>query len=135
MSIARGIIILICIIMAMIVTTGKGWSLKGHDHWQRLICACPQKRDAIQSVIRKKMMMALFVRLLLPAVFISVTTAVIQTSDGFTECKVPDNYSSIHHVHTNLSEGEFDLLQIEGLCFLFCTTEIYSIEVNTMMQQ
>ena len=77
-------------------------------------------------------MMALFVmiRLLLLAVFISVTTAVIQTSDGFTECRVPDNNSSIHHVHTNLSEGEFDLLQIEGNCFLFCTTEIYSNEVN-----
>ena len=75
-------------------------------------------------------MMALFVRLLLLAVFISVTTAVIQTSDGFTECRVPDNNSSIHHVHTNLTEGEFDLLQIEGHCFLFCTTEIYSSEVN-----
>ena len=67
-------------------------------------------------------MMALFVRLLLLAVFISVTTAVIQTSDGFTECRVPDNNSPIHHVHTNLTEGEFDLLQIEGHCFLFCTT-------------
>ena len=76
------------------------------------------------------MMMALFVRLLLLAVFTSVTTAVIQTSDRFTECRVPDNNSSIHHVHTNLSEGEFDLLQIEGHCFLFCTTEIYSNEVN-----
>ena len=75
-------------------------------------------------------MMALFVRLLLLAVFISVTTAVIQTSDGFMGCRVPDNNSSIHHVQTNLSEGEFDLLQIEGYCFLFCTTEIYNNEVN-----
>ena len=58
--------------------------------------------------------------------------AVIQTSDGFTECRVPDNYSSIDRVHTNLTEGEFDLLQIEGRCFLFCTTdpETYSSEVN-----
>ena len=83
--------------------------------------------------------MALFVRLLLLAVFISVTTrrygtAVIQTSDGFTECRVPDNNSSINHVHTNLTEEEFNLLQIEGHCFLFCTTdrhpETYSSEVN-----
>ena len=82
-------------------------------------------------------MMALFNRLLLLAIYISVTTCyattVIQASDGFTECRIPDN-SSINHVHTNLTEEEFDLLQIEGHCFLFCTTdqhlETYSSEVN-----
>ena len=82
-------------------------------------------------------MMALFNRLLLLAIYISVTTryatAVIQASDGFTECRIPDN-SSINHVHTNLTEEELDVLQIEGHCFLFCTTdrhlETYSSEVN-----
>ena len=81
-------------------------------------------------------MMALFRRLLLLAVFMNITTrygaAVIQTSDRFTECRVPDNYSFIDRVHTNLTEGEFDLLRIEGCCFLFCTTDsaTYSSEVN-----
>ena len=83
-------------------------------------------------------MMALFNRFLLLAVFMNITThygtAVIQTSDGFAECRAPDNTSSIDHVHTNLSEGEFNLLQIEGHCFLFCTTstdpETYSSVVN-----
>ena len=50
------------------------------------------------------------------------------------ECRVPDD-PPIDHVHTNLSEGEFALLQIEGHCFLTCTTETYSNEVNNIVWQ
>ena len=78
-------------------------------------------------------MMALL-EFLIPAVFMSLTcygNTVTQTSE--LECRLPDN-SSIDHVHTNLSEEEFDLLQIEGRCFLFCTTEKYSSEVNNECQ-
>ena len=63
-------------------------------------------------------------------VFMSITcyeNTVTHASE--IECRFPDD-PPIDHVHTNLSEGEFDLLQIEGRCFLFCTTERYSSEVN-----
>ena len=74
-------------------------------------------------------------KLLMLAVFVSNTyngNSASETSEF--ECRIPDN-SSIDHsmnVHLDLSEGEFELLQIEGRCFLFCTTEEeYSNEVNS----
>ena len=81
--------------------------------------------------------MTLF-KLLMLAISVSITcngNAAFETSE-FHECRISDN-SSIDHsmlnVHVNLSEGELDLLQIEGHCFLFCTTkEEYSNEVNSI---
>ena len=80
--------------------------------------------------------MAVLIVFLIPAVFMSKLivchgNTVTHTSE--LECRLPDN-SSIDHVHTNLSEEEFDLLQIEGRCFLFCTTEKYISEVNNECQ-
>ena len=52
-----------------------------------------------------------------------------------SECRIPDNSSiaASLNVHVNLSEEEFDLLQIEGQCFLFCVThDKYSTEVSSM---
>ena len=78
--------------------------------------------------------MVAILELLMLAFFTSITcngNAVTQTSEF--ECRIPDN-SSIDdsmNVHVNLSEEEFELLQIEGRCFLLCATKVYSTnEVN-----
>ena len=37
------------------------------------------------------------------------------------------------NVHMNLSEEEYDLLQIEGRCFLLCVTDIYEVIRNALI--
>ena len=73
--------------------------------------------------------------LLILAAF-SVSIIHCENADSqISECRIPDN-SSINgslNVHVNLSEEEFDLLHIEGQCFLFCATrEEYRTEVSSM---
>ena len=80
--------------------------------------------------------MAIF-ELLMLAFFMSITcngNAVTQTSEF--KCRIPDS-SSIDdsmNVHVNQSEEEFELLQIEGRCFLYCAKAIYSNEVNIRIE-
>ena len=79
--------------------------------------------------------MVVVFKLLILTVYLSITCNgnIASETSGF-ECRIPDN-SSIDYpinVHVNLSEEEFDLLQIEGRCFLFCATEKYSNEVNNI---
>ena len=63
------------------------------------------------------------IRLLMLSIFVSVTcyeNAVSQTPE--LECKIPDHsfVNRSMNVHVDLSEREFELLQIEGHCFLTC---------------
>ena len=81
------------------------------------------------------MALLLLFKILMLAAFVSITcygNAASKTSEF--ECKLPDNSSMDHsmNVHVNLSEGELEILQIEGRCFLSCATEIYSNEVNNI---
>lgn len=72
----------------------------------------------------------LFELLMLAAFSVSITcfeNAVSQIS----ECMNPTIGDQSMSVHVNLSEGEFDLLQIEGQCYLFCVThDEYSAKVR-----
>lgn len=61
------------------------------------------------------------------------TLVVTQTSEF--ECSLHNNSSVDQpmNVHMNLSEEEYDLLQIEGRCFLLCVTDIYEVIRNALI--
>ena len=109
----------------------------GKETFVRMSELSPYLRYPITVQCDKERKMTTMFELLILAAF-SVSIIYFENADSqISECRIPVNSSiaASLNVYVNLSEEEFDLLQIEGQCFLFCVTltrDKYSTEVSSM---